>query len=136
MVKSEFSIATHIMTFLARYNEDWITSNHLAKSININPVLVRKEIITLKSAALIISKEGKNGGFKLAKQASKIKLSEIFTAVKGKDHVLEFSKNKGNPDCPIGSQMKAKLDALYQEMDNIIEQSLSNTTLEEFKDQF
>lgn len=124
------------MTFLARYNEEWITSSHLARSVNVNPVLVRKEVVNLKSRKLIISKEGKNGGLKLARPATDIKLSEIFSVVKGNNHILEFSKNEGNPNCEIGSQIKEKLGDLYEELDHLIENSLSNTTLEEFKNKF
>lgn len=124
------------MTFLAKYSDEWISSAHLARSLNINPVLVRKELIDLKAAGFIESKEGKNGGVRLAKPADQIRLSEIFSAIKGKDHILKFSKNKGNPNCPIGSQIKNKLEDLYQEMDQLILQSLSKMTLEEFKDRF
>lgn len=124
------------MTFLAKYPDEWITSGHLARSVNINAALIRKEILTLKSASLIMSKEGKNGGLKLARAASEIRLSEIFTAVKGKDHILEFSKNEGNRGCPIGSQIKEKLDELYTDIDFIIERQLSELSLEEFKDRF
>lgn len=124
------------MTFLAKYSDEWITSGHLARSVNINPVLIRKEIAVLKSNNLIISKEGKNGGLKLARPASKIKLSDVFCAVKGKDHILEFSKNEGSKSCPIGSQIKYKLDDLYLEIDQVIERSLSEVTLEAFKARF
>lgn len=136
MVKSKFAIATHIMTFLAAYPDEWITSSHLARSLNINPALVRKEIIILKANNLIQSKEGKNGGVKLFKPASKIKLSDIFSIVKGKDHILGFSKNEGNPNCPIGSNIKENLGKIYIQMDDIIEQTLAKMTLEEFKNQF
>ncbi|WP_405207147.1 Rrf2 family transcriptional regulator [Aquimarina sp. LLG6339-5] len=136
MVKSKFAIATHIMTFLAAYTDEWISSNHLASSLNINPVLVRKELIILKENNLIQSKEGKNGGVKLFKPASKIKLSDIFSIAKGDDHILSFSKNEGNPNCPIGSNIKKNLGKIYIQMDDIIEQTLSKMTLEEFKNQF
>jgi len=124
------------MTFLAKYPDEWITSSHLASSVNINPVLIRKELITLKSNKLIESREGKNGGVRLSRPATRISLSEIFKAVRGESHVLEFSKNEGNPNCPIGSNIKKNLDKLYNEMDSVIEESLSKTTLEEFKDRF
>lgn len=136
MIKSKFAIATHIMTFLATYTDEWISSTHLARSLNINPVLVRKELILLKENNLVQSKEGKNGGVKLAKSASKIKLSDIFNIAKGNEHVLSFSKNEGNPNCPIGSNIKKNLGKIYKQMDTIIEQTLSKMTLEEFKNQF
>lgn len=124
------------MTFLAKYDEDWISSSHLARSININPVLVRKELVLLKAKNLIESKEGKNGGVRLGKAASKIKLSDIFDLVKGDDYVFGYAKNEANPDCEIGSQMNKNLTALYKELDDLLISKLSEITLEEFKNQF
>lgn len=124
------------MTFLAKYSDEWITSAHLGKSVNINPALIRKELVDLKANNLIISKEGKGGGVKLAKPAGKIQLADIFKIAKGKGHILEFSRNEGNADCLVGSQIRIKLDELYEDMDTIIEQRLAQISLEEFKDRF
>jgi len=124
------------MTFLAKYSDEWITSAHLARSVNINPALIRKELKDLKAHKLIESKEGKKGGVKLAKPADRILLAEIFKIIRGSDHILEFSKNEGNSDCPVGSQIKTKLDELYEDMDMIIEKTLAKITLEDFKERF
>ncbi len=124
------------MTFLAKYPDEWITSGHLAKSVNINAALIRKELIDLKTHNLIESKEGKNGGVKLAKSADEILLAEIFKIIKGRNHILEFSKNEGNSNCPVGSQIKTKLDELYEDMDAAILKNLAKITLEEFKERF
>jgi Rrf2 family protein len=124
------------MTFLAKYSDEWITSAHLGRSVNINPVLIRKELVDLKTHGLVMSKEGKRGGIKLGKPANQISLAEIFKTVKGTGHILEFSKNEGNADCPVGSQIRTKLDELYGDMDIVIEQRLSDISLEEFKNTF
>ena len=126
----------HIMTFLARYSDEWITSAHLARSVSINPALIRKELTDLKAHSLIESKEGRHGGVKLARPADQILLAEIFNIIKGRDHILEFSKNEGNSDCPVGSQIKMKLDELYEDMDTVIAINLEKITLEAFKERF
>ena len=136
MVKSKFAISTHILTFLAKYDEDWVTSGKLASSININPVLVRKELSILKDHGLIESREGKHGGVKLAKPAKHILLSEIFILAKGDDHILGFSKNDGNPNCDVGRNIKNNLTSLYTEIDTLIELRLSKMTLAEFTNLF
>ncbi|MEL6305203.1 MAG: Rrf2 family transcriptional regulator, partial [Bacteroidota bacterium] len=105
---------------MAKYSDEWISSTHLARSVNINPALIRKELTVLKAHNLIVSKEGKYGGVKLAKPANEILLAEIFKIIKGKKHILEFSKNEGNKNCPVGSQIKTKLDELYEDMDVLI----------------
>ena len=136
MVKSKFSISLHILTVLALDQESWMSSSHIAGSLNINPVLVRKEIINLKSGGLIESKEGKNGGVRLLKSPSNILLSDIFQIVKGADNVLELSKNTPNPACKVGKQINDKLGLLFNQIDDAIYTSLKTQTLEEFRNQF
>lgn len=56
-----FAISMHILTLLAKANGEWLPSDLLAGSININPVLVRKELINLRNKGLVVSREGKYG---------------------------------------------------------------------------
>ncbi|MGS0528010.1 RrF2 family transcriptional regulator [Zobellia nedashkovskayae] len=136
MVKSQFSISLHIMALLALYPEEWLSSTIIAGSLNINPVLVRKEITVLKSGDLIESKEGKNGGVRLLKNANKISLSDIFRLVKGEGNVLSFSSNEPNPACRVGKKINKNLATIMDNIDNSIVNELKKYTLEEFKNQF
>ncbi len=124
------------MTLLANEPNEFLSSSYIAGSLNINPVLVRKELSELKRINLIQSKEGKGGGVKLLKSAENIKLSEIFNTVKGNDFILGFSKNEPNPKCPIGKNINTNLTKLYSELDSKVESVLENISLEEFKNQF
>lgn len=124
------------MTLLADTEGNYMSSTDIAGSLNINPVLVRKELSTLIKAGLIESKEGKSGGSRLLKPAKEIALSELFKIVKGEGHTLGLAKNEPNPLCPIGKKMNQNLNKLYEQIDHGIEQSLSGITLEEFKNQF
>lgn len=124
------------MTLLAYYPDDWHTSSEIASSLNINSVLVRKELRTLKSSNLIESKEGKNGGIKLMKPAKEIRISDIFMSVKGSSHILNLSNNVPEAKCKIGSQINEKLLIMFDDIDNAIVGALENQTLEEFKNQF
>lgn len=124
------------MTLLALYPDDWHSSTNIAGSLNINPVLVRKEIAILKSGHLIESKEGKNGGVKLLKDANKIYLADIFRLIKGEDNVLSFSNNVPNPACRIGRQINENLASIMATIDNSILSELEKQTLEDFKNQF
>ncbi len=124
------------MTLLAAVKGEYLSSTDIAGSLNINPVLVRKELSELKSHNFIESKEGKHGGVRLLKPAKDIKLSDIFNLVKGNSHTLGLAKNDPNPDCPIGRKINDNLNKLYDKIDSRIEQSLKETTLEEFKNLF
>ncbi|WP_299681845.1 Rrf2 family transcriptional regulator [uncultured Dokdonia sp.] len=136
MVKSKFSISLHIMTLLAYYPGEWHSSARIAESLNINPVLVRKELKALKNGNLIESKEGKNGGVKLGKSAENILLADIFEAIKGSSHVLNLSNNVPDVHCKIGGQINEKLLSMFDDIDKAIVDILKLQTLEAFKNQF
>lgn len=131
MNTGSFAICIHMLTLLAHQPETWMSSAQIARSININPVLVRKELIKLKDAGLIQVKEGKGGGSRLAKNPEHIHLSEVFRAT-SRDHVFSFAKNEPNPDCPVGQSVHQWLEKLYCDIDTQIENLLDNKTLDTF----
>ena len=53
MINGRFSIAIHILSLLNM--EEGVSSEYIASSININPVLVRKELSRLRKANLIVT---------------------------------------------------------------------------------
>lgn len=125
----------HILTLLAKAGSEWLTSDFLAASININPVLVRKEIGNLRRNGLVISREGKNGGSQLAKSARQIQVSDVFLATR-QGAFLGTSRNTPNPNCPVGKDINQHLDNLYQEAEEALIQKLGDCTLETFSHRF
>ncbi|WP_428330955.1 Rrf2 family transcriptional regulator [Mucilaginibacter sp.] len=134
-MNGRFQIAIHILTLLCRADDELLSSDYIAGSININPALVRKEISNLRNHQLIISKEGKNGGYSLGKPASQIRLSAIFKAVK-QGAVLGQAKNLPNPECPVGRQINTHLNNLQAEMEAALVTKLGSMTLAGFSKQF
>ena len=128
MNNGRFAISLHILTLLAEAGDELCASEWLAASININPVLVRKELTNLRSHGLVKSWEGKNGGSSLAKPANKILLSHVYQAVK-RESLLGQSKNDPNPKCRIGRQINRHLNNLYQEAEDAMLQKLGKKTL-------
>ncbi|MDZ4329615.1 MAG: Rrf2 family transcriptional regulator [Flavobacterium sp.] len=78
MISGKFAITIHILTLLSKFPDEYLSSEFIAGSMNLHPVLVRKEIANLKKNNIVESKEGKNGGTKLLKSASNISLDTIF----------------------------------------------------------
>jgi Rrf2 family protein len=135
MNNSRFAISVHILTLLAGANGELLSSEYIAGSININPVLVRKELINLRKHGLVASKEGKNGGAYLNKAAKDIRLSDVYEAVR-QSPLLGQAKNEPNPACPIGRQIKTQLSALYTGAEKAMISQLSTTNLQSFLNQF
>lgn len=135
MSNGKFAISVHILTLLASEPGEYCSSEYLAGSININPVLVRKELVNLRNHGIVISKEGKAGGSTLAKPADSIAMADIYEAVREK-HFLGKSINEPNPACRIGRQINEHLDDLYLASERVLMQSLQNMTLAEFLKKF
>jgi len=135
MNNSRFSISLHILTLLARSGNELLSSDYMAGSININPVLVRKELISLRNLGFVSSKEGKNGGFSLNKSSSEIRLSEVYLGTR-ESSLLTKSKNKPNPYCAVGKQINIHLDSLNDETEKAILARLEKITLKKFIQKF
>ncbi|MEF9477726.1 Rrf2 family transcriptional regulator [Chryseobacterium sp. 1B4] len=135
MNNTRFATAVHIMTLLAKSPQEWLTSDWMAGSINVNPVIIRKEISVLREAGLIISRQGKEGGSQLAKDADMITISEIYKAVKNTE-VLGKKNQNPNPACSVGKEINIHLNTLFEETDHLVINFLGDKSLQEFTDQF
>lgn len=125
------------MLLLTHMRDEYISSEFIAKSININPVLVRKEISKLNKAGLLESKEGSAGGSRLAIDPEKLTLDKIYNAVKTEDdHLFGLVKKQPHAGCPIGSRINCQLEQLYQDIDGVVLDKLRSITLAEFHKPF
>ena len=133
-MNGRFPIAIHIMTLLCA-SDEVMSSDYMAGSINVNPVLVRKELSNLIRHRLIISQQGKKGGYKLGKDAKDISLASIYQAVKP-EAILGQARNEPNPACPIGKQINRHLKELDTKIEQTMLNKLGDTTLAEFCKKF
>ncbi|MDR2949234.1 MAG: Rrf2 family transcriptional regulator [Prevotella sp.] len=135
MSDRRFAISIHILVLLAQNPEELLSSDYLAGSMNINPVLVRKELSNLRKHGIVISKEGKNGGCMLAKPATEIYLSDVYKIVSPRT-ILGNELAAPNPKCPVGKQINDHLNKLNLEAENIMINQLSGQTLNDFSKRF
>lgn len=131
MISGKFAITLHILSLLSRQPEEFLSSEYLAGSMNINAVLVRKEISNLKKHNIVESREGKYGGTRLLKPAKDITLKDIFNMTFDSVH-LGYAKNNPNPNCPVGLKINDNLDILYKDINNSISNQLAKISLVEF----
>lgn len=129
-----FATAIHILVLLDKNRNELITSDFIAGSLNVHPVVVRREIKVLREAGYIESKKGKEGGCTLAMEANKILLGDLYKLV-NKENMLG-RKNRPNPDCAIGRQMNNKLDVLFNKAEEGLVALLNKQSLKDFSDSF
>jgi len=135
MNNTRFATAMHIMILLAKSPQEWLTSEWMAGSININPAVVRKEISVLREAGLIVSRKGKDGGSRLSLNPEAISLSAIYAAVKNTELLGKKNQNP-NPVCNVGREINDHLGNLFSEADQLVLNFLGDQSLQQFSDRF
>ena len=125
---SQFAIAIHVLTILAKSGEERVKSDYIAGSVNTNPVVIRRLLSNLQEAHIVVSQVGATGGTTLAKQPKNIRLSEVYNALPCGE-VFALHSKEPNQDCPIGKNMAAFLCGLQKEIDKSIEEKLNQYTL-------
>ncbi len=79
-ISSRFTIAAHMLICMEVFKEDYkVTSEFLAGSIQVNPVMVRRLLQQLKKAGIIEVKRG-SGGATIAKPLEQITLLDIYNS--------------------------------------------------------
>ncbi|MFT3795624.1 Rrf2 family transcriptional regulator [Flavobacterium sp.] len=135
MISGKFAITLHILTLLSKHPDEYLSSEFISSSLNMNPVLVRKEIANLKKNNIVESKEGKNGGTRLVRASADITLDDVFKMT-FENVTLGYSKNIPNQNCPVGKQINQKLGNLYEDMNLKISKQLKDISLLNFADTF
>jgi len=129
-VSSRFTIAIHIFACIDYFQKDYkITSDFLASSVNVNPVIIRKIMSQLRDAGLVNVARG-TGGITLAKPAEEITLLDVFNAVESLDEgkLFHFHENP-NQACPVGSHIHLILDDKLERVQKAMEDELRSITI-------
>ena len=125
---SQFAMAVHVLTMLAKNHEQFVKSDCIAASVNTNAVVIRRLLSELGQAKLVVSQTGAAGGTRLARCPEEINLAEVYRAVSCGE-VFALHPNKPNEDCPVGRNIEAVLCGLQKEIDRTIEDKLHQYTL-------
>ncbi|WP_455682866.1 Rrf2 family transcriptional regulator [Thomasclavelia sp.] len=129
-ISSRFTIAIHIFACINTFeNAHKLTSDFIAGSVNVNPVVIRRILQQLKSAGLVTVARG-SGGVSIAKPMDEITLLDIFNAVDSiEDNQLFHFHENPNTDCPVGRNIHHGLDSKLSIIQSSLEQSMKNITV-------
>lgn len=131
-ISSRFTIAMHMLACMDVFKEEYkITSDFLASSINVNPVIIRKILSQLKVAGLIEVKRG-TGGAVIAKPLEEITFFDVYRSVDcvEENKLFHFHENP-SPDCPVGRNIHNVLDDKLARIQAAMEQELKSITLDD-----
>jgi len=127
---SRFAVAVHVLTLMAWADEEPLKSDHVAESVNTNPVVIRRMLLELAESNLVVSQSGSMGGTRLARQPEEITLLDIYQAVESRG-VFSLHRHPPNPDCPVGVNIGTVLNDVLDEVDSAVESVLAKITLRE-----
>lgn len=128
-ISSRFTIAVHVLTCISTFEKNLkVTSDFLAGSVNVNPVVIRRILLQLKSAELITVARG-SGGASVAKSLDDITLLDVYHAVECVDGELFHFHENPNTACPVGRNIHNVLDSRLMQVQNAMENELKRITL-------
>ncbi len=131
-ISSRFTLAIHIFACIDTFKSDYkVTSDFLAGSTNVNPVIIRKILGQLKAAGLVEVVRGSGGAF-ITKPLDKISFLDIYYAVECIENgeLFHFHENP-NVNCPVGKNIHVVLDDKLLRVQTAMEKELASITLKD-----
>src|SRR5580692_6073517 len=115
-----FAMAVHVLSILAYHEGDRVTSTALAESVNTNPVIIRRLLLSLQKAKLVDTCRGAGVGSRLNRSPQRINMAEIYRSV---EETEAFATLTRRPDvnCPIGHSIIAVMDKLFASAQSAME---------------
>jgi Rrf2 family protein len=126
---SRFAIAVHVLTLMAWAGDEPLKSEHVACSVNTNPVVIRRILCQLAKAGLVVSQTGAAGGTKLARKPAQITLLEIYRAVDAGE-LFSLHRQPPNDQCPVGVNIETVLENILADVGRAVEQALAKITVD------
>ena len=125
---SRFAVAVHVLSLMAWSGEEPLKSEQVAESVNTNPVVIRRMLLELADAGLVVSQTGSLGGSRLANDPAKTTLLDVYRAL---EYGSVFSLHRQPPsrDCPVGVNIETVLGEVLSEVDAAVEQVLGTITI-------
>ena len=133
-ISSRFTLAVHIFACIDTFgNEYKVTSDFLAGSTNVNPVIIRKILGQLKGAGLI-EVARRTGGTTVTKPLEEITFLDIYNAVECVENgeLFHFHENPST-NCPVGRNIHYILDDKLYRVQSALEKELASITLADIK---
>jgi Rrf2 family protein len=127
---SRFAVAVHVLSLMAWSGEEPLKSEQVAESVNTNPVVIRRMLLELAEAGLVVSQTGSLGGSRLANDPAKTTLLDIYRALEC-GGVFSLHRQPPSRDCPVGVNIETVLGNVLMEVDSAVEKVLEKITIDD-----
>jgi DNA-binding IscR family transcriptional regulator len=125
-MNSQYAVAVHLLALIDSSAEP-VSSEYVAGSVGVNPVVVRHVTGLLRRGGLLTTRRGVAGA-QLTRPASEISLLEIYRAGNAPQSVLKLHPHP-NPACPVGAGIQGVLDVVFGQAQAALEARLAQIWL-------
>ena len=131
-ISSRFTIAVHVLICIEMFKNDYkVTSEFLASSVNVNPVVIRRILQQLKKAEIVEVKRG-SGGADIARDLKDITLLDVYNAVESVEEGQLFHFHEDpNQMCPVGRNIHNIMDRRLEEIQKAMEDQMRSVTIKD-----
>jgi DNA-binding IscR family transcriptional regulator len=105
-----------------------MTSEHLAKAMDTNPVVLRRVMGGLRDQGFVQSEKGHGGGWVLSCDLTKVTLRDIYKAL-GSPSLLAIGNRTEAPGCIVEQAVNAALGKSFDAAEALILERLGEVTL-------
>jgi len=123
-----FAMAVQVLAVLAYHEGDRVTSAGLACSVNTNPVIIRRLLLSLQKARLIETCKGAGAGSRLSRSPSRINMAEIYRSVEVPEPFATPARRPSTA-CPVGHCIRETLAKVFASARVALERDLARTSL-------
>ncbi|MBS0640509.1 MAG: Rrf2 family transcriptional regulator [Acetobacteraceae bacterium] len=125
---TRMATAVQILCVIAYKGAGGTNAEVISRSLQTNPVVVRRLLKSMEQHGLVTIRPGKDGGVQLAREPDTITLDDIYRAVEPEPEVFAL-RPIDNPKCPVDIRMKGLLGPIFRAADSAVQQTLNQTTL-------
>jgi DNA-binding IscR family transcriptional regulator len=117
----------HVLLHMAE-RDGPATSEHLAKAMDTNPVVIRRIMAGLRDKGLVRSAKGHGGGWALSCDLAEITLRDIYDAL-GEPGLLAIGNRSAAPECLVEQAVNAALSDAFDQAEALLLARLGGVTL-------
>lgn len=118
----------HVLLHMAEQQDAPMTSEKLAKTMETNPVVIRRIMAGLRDQGYVRSEKGHGGGWTMACDLSRVTLRDIYRALGGPS-LLAIGNRTESPGCLIEQAVNAALNQAFHDAEALLLSRLGDVTL-------
>ena len=127
-VNCRFAFGVHLLSVLALSPDQTFSSEQLARTVNTNAVVIRRLLLELKGAGLVVTQRGPGGGTRLSSPADQITLARIYRCLAGTVDLGAHPKLPAQ-SCPVGREIRGVLDQIAARANAAVQREFEAVTL-------